>query len=254
MARYFLTLSYNGKNYNGWQKQDNTPNTIEQVLEEKMAMLLKESVELVGCGRTDTGVNAKNYIAHFDSHCNDLIENKHHYIYKFNTVLPPDISIQNIQKMTDDAHARFHASNRTYYYFIHQAKNPFIENFSSYVFGDLDVDVMNKAAESLFEYSDFTSFSKLHGQTKTNHCKIVNAKWQKLNDTEWRFTITADRFLRGMVRAIVGTLLLVGKNKITISEFRKIIENKDRSKAGNNAPPHALFLTGISYPKHIFCE
>lgn len=228
--------------------------TVQQVLQEKMSMILKESIELTGCGRTDTGVHAKNYIAHFNSHCLDLIENKKHWLYKFNTVLPASISIQEIQKVTDEAHARYSAQSRTYYYFIHQQKNPFIENYSLFVHGTIDYELMNKAALSLLEYSDFTSFSKLHTQNKTNNCRITKAVWQKIGEGEWRFTITADRFLRGMVRAVVGTLLLVGKNKISLAEFRKIIEAKDRNAAGSNVAPHALFLTGIKYPKELFIE
>jgi tRNA pseudouridine38-40 synthase len=254
MARYFLTLSYNGAGFNGWQIQDNTPNTVEQVLEEKLSMLLKEKIDLVGCGRTDAGVNAKNYVAHFDSHCVDLIENKGHWIYKFNTVLPPSVAIQNIQKVMDEAHARFYAKQRVYHYYLGSFKDPFRDQFSWYVYGALDFELMNKAAAVLLEYEDFTSFSKLHTQNKTNNCRITKAVWQKSGPHEWRFTITADRFLRGMVRAIVGTLVAVGKNKITISDFKRIIEAKDRKVAGNNAPANALFLTGIEYPKEIFSE
>jgi tRNA pseudouridine38-40 synthase len=254
MARYFLTLSYNGANFNGWQIQNNTPNTVQQILEEKLSMLLKEKIEFVGCGRTDTGVNAKNFVAHFESTCKDLIENKEHWMYKFNTLLPAQISVQNIQAVTLGAHARYDAFSRTYYYFIHQQKNPFIDNFSLYVYGDVDFDLMNKAAEILLEYSDFTSFSKLHTQNKTNNCTITKAVWHKSNVGQWRFTITANRFLRGMVRAIVGTLLLVGKGKLSLSDFRKIIEAKDRKFAGSNSAPNALFLVGIRYPKEIFSE
>jgi len=254
MARFFLTLSYNGTDFNGWQIQDNTPNTVQQVLEEKLSMLLKEKIELTGCGRTDTGVHAKNYVAHFNSHCKDLAENKKHWIYKFNSVLPASISVNNIQKVTNEAHARFKARQRTYYYFLHQQKNPFIENFSWYVYGDLDFELMNKAALILLETQDFTSFSKLNTQNKTNICNIKKAVWQKVSENEWRFTISADRFLRGMVRAIVGTLIMVGKNKITLSDFKKIIDSKNRTVAGQNAPAHALFLTGIKYPKEILIE
>lgn len=254
MARYFLKLSYNGTHFNGWQVQDNTANTVQQVLQEKMSLLLKEEIELVGCGRTDAGVHAKNYIAHFDSDCKDLITNKSHWLYKFNTILPPEISVQNITEVDEEAHARFDAVSRTYYYFLHQQKNPFIERFSYYVHGDVDFELMNKAALILLEYQDFTSFSKLHTQTKTNNCKITKAVWQKIGENEWRFTIRADRFLRGMVRAIVGTLLQVGRNKITIEEFKKIIEAKDRARAGNNVPGNALFLTAIEYPKKLYSE
>ncbi|MDP1802363.1 MAG: tRNA pseudouridine(38-40) synthase TruA [Bacteroidota bacterium] len=254
MARYFLTLSYNGTNFNGWQMQDNTANTVQQVLEEKVSMILKEKIEFSGCGRTDTGVNAKNYIAHFESNCKDLIGNKEHWIYKFNTVLPIEIAVQDIRAVLPEAHARYSARSRTYYYFIHQKKNPFIDNFSLYVYGDLDLELMNKAAAMLLEHTDFTSFSKLHTQNKTNNCVITKAIWQKTGDCQWRFTISADRFLRGMVRAIVGTLLLVGKNKISLNDFKKIIEAKDRNAAGPNVAPNALFLVGIYYPKEIFIE
>lgn len=252
MARFFITLSYNGTGYNGWQIQENAPNTIQQVLEEKLSMILKEKIEIMGCGRTDAGVHAKNFVAHFNSHCADLLANKSHWIYKFNTVLPVNVSIHNIQQVSTEAHARFHAEARTYYYFLHRQKNPFIESFSWYVYGDIDFELMNRAALILLEHSDFTSFSKIHTQNKTNNCKITKAVWQKVGEHEWRFTIRADRFLRGMVRAIVGTLMLVGKNKITLSDFKKIIEAKNRSAAGQNVPAHALFLTGIKYPKALF--
>lgn len=254
MARYFLTLSYNGSGFNGWQIQENTPNTVEQVLEEKLAMILKEKIDLIGCGRTDAGVHAKNYVAHFDSHCPDLVENKAHWIYKFNTVLPPSVAIQNIQKVKDSAHARFEATQRVYYYYLSQQKNPFRDAYSWYVYGELDFDLMNIAAATLLEYTDFTSFSKLNTQNKTNNCKITKAIWQKSGDHEWRFTISADRFLRGMVRAIVGTLIMVGKYKISLDEFKKIIRAKDRQLAGSNAPANALFLTGIHYPKQLYSE
>lgn len=252
MARYFLTLSYNGINFNGWQIQENAPNTVEQVLEEKLSMLLREKIDLVGCGRTDAGVNAKNYVAHFDSHCPDLISNKEHWIYKFNTVLPSTISIQNIRRVQDQAHARFEATERVYYYYINRYKNPFKDTFSWYVYGELDFERMNLAAAKLLDYTDFTSFSKTNTQTKTNNCKIIKAVWQKCGEHEWRFTIKADRFLRGMVRAIVGTLILVGKHKISVDEFKKIIESKNRQNAGNNAPPNALFLVGINYPESVY--
>jgi len=254
MARFFLTLSYNGKDFNGWQIQENTPNTVEQILEDKLSMILKEKIDLVGCGRTDSGVNAKNYIAHFDSHVGDLIANKTHWIYKFNTVLPQTISVQDIRKVKEDAHARFHASQRVYHYFLSQKKDPFRDQFTWYVYGDLDFELMNKAALLLLEHEDFTSFSKVNTQNKTNNCRITKAVWQKSGADEWRFTISADRFLRGMVRAVVGTLVMVGKNKIGLDDFVKIIQKKDRQAAGNNAPANALFLTGIDYPKDLFID
>lgn len=252
MARFFLTLSYNGSPFNGWQVQENTPNTVQQVLEEKLSMLLKERIALTGCGRTDTGVNAKNYVAHFESECPDLVANKDHWIYKFNTVLPPSIGIHNIRAVTAAAHARFDAEQRVYYYYLSRQKDPFRDDFTWYVYGELDFDLMNRAAELLLEYTDFTSFSKAHTQVKTNNCKITKAVWHQSGPNEWRFSIRADRFLRGMVRAIVGTLVMVGRNKLTVSDFRKIIEAKDRKAAGSNAPANALFLSGIHYPKSVY--
>ena len=254
MARYFLTLSYNGTNFNGWQVQDNTPNTVEQVLEEKLSMILKESIDIVGCGRTDAGVHAKNYVAHFDTATSDLISNKAHWIYKFNTVLPADIAISDIKEVREAAHARFEAVSRTYFYYLSRKKDPFRDPFTWYVYGDIDFEQMNRAAQVLLGTHDFTSFSKLHTQTKTNNCTVTKAIWQQTGDGEWRFTISADRFLRGMVRAIVGTLVMVGKNKLSITDFEAVIRAKDRQKAGNNAPANALFLTGISYPDSIYLQ
>jgi tRNA pseudouridine38-40 synthase len=254
MARYFLMLAYNGKDFNGWQIQDNTSNTVEQVLEEKLSMILKEKIDLVGCGRTDTGVNAKNYVAHFDSNAPDLIANKLHWVYKFNTVLPPSIAVQDIRRVRDDAHARFDARERVYYYYLSQKKDPFRDPFCWYVYGDLDFDLMNRGAKLLLGQHDFTSFSKVNTQNKTNICTINKAQWQKSGPFEWRFTITADRFLRGMVRAVVGTLVMVGKNKIGLDDFTRIIKARDRRLAGNNAPANALFLTGIQYSKDIYID
>ena len=215
-------------------------------------MLLKEPIEIMGCGRTDTGVHARNFYAHFTCRNTDLTENTNHWVYKLNTVLPSDISIFSIQKVKDEAHARFDATARTYHYYIHQHKNPFVENFSWHQYGYIDFELMNKACEILMEASDYTSFSKIHTQTKTNICYISEAAWIQLDENEWCFVITADRFLRNMVRAIVGTLLMVGRNKITLADFKKIIDNKDRSAAGISAPAHGLFLTAIKYPEDIF--
>lgn len=217
-------------------------------------MILQEKIELLGCGRTDTGVNAKNYVAQFNAQAPDLLGNKKHWIYKFNTVLPPEIAVHDIRKVRDNASARFDATQRVYHYYINQNKDPFTDAFSTYVYGEVDFEMMNRAARILLEYQDFTSFSKLHSQTHTNNCKITKAVWQMAGPGRWRFTISADRFLRGMVRAVVGTLMLVGKNKITLDEFRKIIEAKDRQAAGKNMPPNALFLAGIKYPKEVYSE
>ncbi len=252
MPRYFIQLAYNGTNYNGWQEQDNTPNTIQQVLREKLSMVLSETIEVVGCGRTDTGVHAKDYYAHFDSEKTTLHLPDANCVYKLNKVLPYEIAVKNIYTVTREASARFDAQYRTYNYYIHRAKNPFMFNSSLYVFGPLNVELMNAAATHLLTVTDFTSFSKVNTQTKTNNCNVTQAGWQQLNEEEYVFKITANRFLRNMVRAIVGTLLEVGKEKITIADFKLIIQNKNRCDAGMSVPGHALYLTHIHYPETIF--
>ncbi len=252
MNRYFIELSYKGTNYNGWQVQANTPNTIQQVLTEKLSMYLKEIIEITGCGRTDTGVHAKNYFAHFDYSGVEIKNNLNQCLYKLNTILPNDIGVQNIFLVKETAHARFDARSRTYHYFLHQKKNPFIEESSWYQYGEIDFTLMNKAAEILLSTTDFTSFSKLNTQVKNNNCWVKSAQWKKINENEWCFEITAARFLRNMVRAIVGTLLLVGRNKINIEDFKKIIEQKNRTEAGMSVPAHGLFLVNIIYPSELF--
>ncbi len=251
MPRYFIQLSYNGTNYNGWQKQENTPNTVQQVLHEKLSMIMGRNIEVVGCGRTDTGVHARDYFAHFDCDKTDLHLPESNYVYKLNKVLPFEIAAKKIYVVNDSASARFDAESRTYDYLIHRSKNPFIFNSSLYVYGHLNVELMNTAAEHLLAVIDFTSFSKVNTQNKTNNCSVTFAKWIKLNDDEYVFKITANRFLRNMVRAIVGTLLEIGKEKITLEEFKTIIANKNRSDAGMSAPAHALYLVHIQYPEAL---
>jgi tRNA pseudouridine38-40 synthase len=248
--RYFIKLAFNGKNYHGWQMQDNAL-TIQSVINDALSKLLSEEINLTGCGRTDTGVHAKEFYAHFDTCKNFTNDEKKRLILKLNNFLPYDISIYEIINVKNNAHARFDAISRTYQYFITRQKDPFDNNFSYYVYGDINIDLMNEGAKILYEYEDFTSFSKLHSDVKTNNCKILNAKWVEKED-KLIFTITADRFLRNMVRAIVGTLLDVGKKKITLEEFRKIIESKNRSDAGYSVPAKGLFLTKIEYPYDIF--
>ncbi len=251
MPRYFIQLAYNGTNYNGWQVQDNTPHTIQQIIQDKMSMIIGHAIDIVGCGRTDAGVHAKDYYAHFDSDKLDLHLDAN-YIYKLNKVLPFEIAVKKIYSVINSANARFDAQSRTYEYLIHQFKNPFLFNNSLYVFGDINFEAMNKAAEYLLITEDFTSFSKVNTQTFTNNCSVTFAQWIKLNNDEYVFKISANRFLRNMVRAIVGTLLEVGKGKITIEEFKTIIHSKNRSQAGISAPGHALYLTDIKYPNEIF--
>jgi tRNA pseudouridine38-40 synthase len=252
MPRYFLQLAYNGANYNGWQEQDNTPHTVQQVLREKISMILGEAIEITGCGRTDTGVHAKDYYAHFDSEKTGLALSESNVVYKLNKVLPYEIAVKNIYAVKPEASARFDAQWRTYEYYIHRNKDPFIFNNSLYVFVELDFELMNAAAKHLLTVTDFTSFSKVNTQTFTNNCTVTEAHWVKLNDNEYLFKITANRFLRNMVRAIVGTLLEVGKAKLSLDEFKAIVERKNRSEAGMSAPGHALYLTHIHYPETIF--
>ncbi len=247
MKRYFIYLSYNGRNYCGWQIQPNGI-SVQQKLEKSLSILLQESISIVGAGRTDSGVHAACMIAHFDSEKNIGLS----LCKKLNGILPNDIAISKIVEVTPDAHARFDAISRTYKYYVTTKKDPFRENFAYRIPFSLDFELMNKAAETLFDYEDFTSFSKLHTDVKTNNCKIIYAQWTQESDSLWVFTIQANRFLRNMVRAIVGTLLEAGRGKITIEDFRKIIEQKNRNIAGTSVPAHALFLVDVEYPQNIF--
>jgi tRNA pseudouridine38-40 synthase len=244
--RYFIYLSYDGTNYHGWQIQPNA-NTIQAELMRGISTLLRQDIEVVGAGRTDTGVNASMMVAHFDTEVflsnADLVE----LVRRLNRLLPPDIAIQRIVPVKEDAHARFSATARTYQYHVSSTKDPFNRHYTYRCPFPLDYDKMNEAAARLFDYTDFTSFSKLHTDTKTNNCRIMYARWEN-----GIFTIKADRFLRNMVRAIVGTLMEVGRGAITIDDFCKIIEKKDRCAAGSSMPGNALFLTDIEYPEDIF--
>jgi len=242
MNRYFLHLAYNGKAYHGWQIQPGSV-TVQEVLENCIGLKLKQHVSLTGCGRTDTGVNARNFYAHFES---EPIENPETFVNQLNTFLPDDIVIYRCWQVDPHFHARFDAKSRTYRYYVTRKKNPFHTDDALYLYGHLDIEKMNEAAKILFEYQDFTSFSKLHTQVKTNNCKIMEARWFEENDL-LVFHIKADRFLRNMVRAIVGTLLEVGKGKLSLERFRAIIENKNRCSAGTSVPAHALFLEDVTY-------
>lgn len=239
--RYFITLSYDGTRYHGWQIQPNGI-SVQEVLNKSLSTLLRQTIEVTGAGRTDAGVNASMMVAHFDT----IQSISSNLAYKLNKFLPPDIAIQHIEEVCPEAHARFSATSRTYHYFIVTEKTPF-EPYAYRFPQPLDFDLMNKAAEILYEYTDFTSFSKLHTDVKTNNCKITHAHWQQVTPIKWQFTITADRFLRNMVRAIVGTLIEVGRGAITLDQFRTIIEKKDRCSAGTSVPGNALFLADVSY-------
>ncbi len=240
--RYCIEFSYSGKNYFGYQIQPNEI-SVQEVLEKALSTILREEIKITGAGRTDTGVHAKKIIAHFNT------EKKpgEQLVYQLNSFLPEDIAVKKIFGVRNDFHARFDATFRTYEYYIDLEKNPFTQDSSWQIWKrDLDVDRMNEACKILFEYEDFTSFSKLHTENKTNNCKIFKAYWEQ-NGSELKFTISADRFLRNMVRAIVGTMVEVGNGKIEASDLRKIIEDKNRNSAGTSAPAQGLFLVDVGY-------
>lgn len=243
MNRYQIQLSYLGTRYFGWQRQPNAI-SVQEEIEKALSTILREEITVVGAGRTDTGVHASFYVLHFDSLTE--ISDDTDLAYHLNRFLPNDIAIQKIEKTSDVFHARFSAVSRTYKYYISTVKDPFTIETSYQFTVPLDIDKMNEAAKVLFEFTDFTSFAKLHTDVKTNICKIFQAEWEK-SGTMLVFTIKADRFLRNMVRAIVGTLLEVGKGKITVDDFRKIIESKHRGAAGTSVPPQGLFLVDIGY-------
>jgi tRNA pseudouridine38-40 synthase len=246
--RYFVRLSYNGKNYHGWQSQKNA-NTVQELLNQTFSIIFKHNINIIGAGRTDQGVHAKNFFAHFDLPF--MIENITNTIYKLNSFLPYDIVVHDIFPVKNNVHARFDALNRTYKYQISQIKNPFLKEYVYFIYGEkLNIVNMNIATKILFHYDDFSCFSKSHTQTNNNLCKIYNAEWTIDNDLII-FTITANRFLRNMVRAIVGTMIDIGKDRYHPEKLHDIISSKDRKKAGASVPPYALFLTNIEYPENI---
>ena len=247
MSRYFTRLAYDGTNYHGWQLQQNA-HTVQAELNDKLSTLLSESVNVVGCGRTDTGVHAREFFAHFEVDSLPFTEND--LVYKLNRFLPEDIAIDCIFPVNDEMHARFSAISRTYKYFIARKKSPFDRHFNYFLNVPLDLDAMQQAADIMLGFEDFSSFSKLHTQTVTNLCKITEARWELVQD-QLIFTITADRFLRNMVRAIVGTLLEIGMGKLKVGEMQRIIEAKDRSQAGFSVPAKGLFLERVVYPTEL---
>jgi len=244
--RYFIELSYNGRAYHGWQNQPNAI-SVQEVLDEALSTLLKEKIAIVGAGRTDSGVHAKQMFAHFNTVNKFSLEK---LTYQLNSFLPNDIAVHDIFNVNEEAHARFDAISREYKYKISLHKNVFSFNNSYYFKQELDVNKMNEAARILFEYKDFECFSKSNTDVKTYNCKILKAEWT-YEANELVFTIKADRFLRNMVRAIVGTLIKVGIGKINTDELHDIIKSKNRSQAGASVPGHALYLEKIEYPKHI---
>jgi len=244
--RYFIDLAYNGKNYHGWQIQPEVI-TVQEVLENALSTLLRKEIQVVGAGRTDAGVHAKQLFAHFDF---DEIEDLSDLQFKLNSFLPKDISIQEIIQVKEDVHARFHATEREYEYVISFQKNPFSEDFSHLIHNKPSIKLMNKAAKMLLSHKDFQCFSRSKTDVKTYYCDVKIAFWKEVN-SQFIFTIKADRFLRNMVRAIVGTLLDVGFEKTSLQKFQEIIDSKDRTKAGASVPGKGLFLTRVVYPEDI---
>ncbi len=246
--RYFIYLSYKGTAYHGWQIQPNGL-SVQEVLCKALYTVFRTETEITGAGRTDSGVHARLMVAHFDT--DKEIESLTGLTVKLNSILPKDIAVSKIVEVRPYAHARFDAISRKYEYHIVTSKNVFKSEYAARFNEHLDFEAMNQAAAILKEYSDFTSFSKLHTDVKTNNCIIHQASWTQ-NEGEWIFTIEADRFLRNMVRAIVGTLLEVGRAKMTIELFREIIEAKNRCKAGTSVPAQGLYLVDVQYPEDLF--
>ena len=246
--RYFADIEFDGTAYSGWQIQPHSP-SVQQTLEESLFLFLREKVSVTGAGRTDAGVHAQEMVAHFDLESpQDCSWMKN----KLNGILPSDIAVHDIVPVKSDAHARFDAVSRTYKYYVSLEKSAFHREYSWYLVNEPDFNLMNRAAELLLSTVDFTSFSKLHTDTKTNDCRVTRAEWSRLDDGRWVFTITADRFLRNMVRAIVGTLMEVGRGRMDIDGFRDVIQCKDRCSAGDSAPAQGLFLHNIEYPENLF--
>lgn len=247
--RYFLQLAYDGAGFHGWQTQPNAC-SVQQTIEEALCKVLREPVKLTGAGRTDTGVNARRMFAHFD--VPTPIADSKKLLSGLNRLVGRGIALQRLIGVSDDAHARFDATSRTYKYYVIFEKSPFLSSSSWHSPALLDVKAMNEAASVLLDTQDFTSFAKLHSDSKTNICRVTEAKWENFDNIYTvpgiEFTITADRFLRNMVRAIVGTLVEVGRGKLSIEDFKRIINQRDRCAAGTSMPPQALFLWDITYP------
>lgn len=262
MGRYFIHLAYHGGSYNGWQTQPGLP-TVQETLERALSTLLREKIAVVGCGRTDTGVHASDFYAHFDvsDECGVMSDECGNLVFKLNSFLPADIAIYDIFPVADNAHARFDAIARTYQYHVSDRRLPFRQGQYCRIYYRPNIELMNEAARVLMEYEDFTSFAKLHTQVKTNICHLSEARWEEVplspadssprigeQQYEWVFTIRSNRFLRNMVRSVTGTLLDVGRGKLSIEGLREIIEKKDRCAAGTSMPACGLFLTKVEYP------
>lgn len=248
MGRLFLHLAYDGTAYNGWQVQPGLP-TVQGVLQHALSLILHQPLNVVGCGRTDTGVHAADFYAHLDIH-DPSLPSLDVLLFKLNNILPSDIVIFDIFPVPDNAHARFDAVARTYQYHVCHHKLPFRSGHYCRIFYEPDIDLMNQAAQILMQYDDFTSFAKLHTQVKTNICHLTEAHWDRVGE-ELVFTIRSNRFLRNMVRSVTGTLLDVGRGKLSLDGLRQIIESKDRCAAGVSMPACGLFLTKVEYPGEL---
>ncbi len=252
-TRYFIRCSYDGTSFSGWQEQKNTKNTIQTIVNQILKSALGEKIVTTGCGRTDAGVHAREFYFNLDSEDPNLAEDKQKWLYKFNRMLPGEIVFHDILEVGPDVSSRWDAIRRTYRYYITRKKDPFLINRAWYFYGDIDLKKMREASEILLEQKDFAAFCKARGQQKTTLCKVDNATWIEENDM-LIFTISADRFLRNMVRAITGTLIDVGKGKIGIDQFRDIIIKKKRTGAGLSVPAWGLYLEKVEYAEDIFVK
>jgi tRNA pseudouridine38-40 synthase len=241
--RYFVTFSYDGSRYHGWQIQPNG-DSVQAQLQRGLSLLLRQEVMVTGAGRTDAGVHARMMVAHFDFPTS--LDEKQ-LAYKLNKLLPGDIAIAGVRQVEENLHARFSATSRMYRYYVHTAKNPFLRNTSCELHYPLDFNKMNEAADMLKRYDDFGAFCKAHADVKTTLCKVTVARWHQTSPTTWYFEIRANRFLRNMVRAVVGTLIDVGRERLTMEDFQRVVEGKKRTEAGESMPAHALFLEDITY-------
>ena len=244
MTRYFITFCYDGTNYHGWQIQPNA-NTVQQELQRALSLLLRKEIEVVGAGRTDTGVHARKMAAHFDWNGTELDGKQ--TVYRLNRILPRDISVYEVYHVAGDMHARFSAKSRTYHYYIHTRKDPFERHYSLQMNYQLDFQKMNDAAQLFLKHEDYAAFCKVGGDNKTTICHVTKARWIQTSPTTWYFEISANRFLRNMVRAVVGTLLELGRGKISMEQFEEILYKGSRSDAGESMPGNALFLEDVEY-------
>jgi tRNA pseudouridine38-40 synthase len=241
--RYFVTFSYDGTRFHGWQVQPNGI-SVQEELDRGLSLLLRAEIHTTGAGRTDAGVHARMMVAHFDY---DGQLDVSQLCYKLNKLLPRDIAVQRVERVADELHARFSATSRTYHYYLHTAKEPFLRHYSCELHYPLDFPLMNEAACLLLSYEDFGAFCKAHADVKTTICHVTKAEWHQTSPTSWYFEITANRFLRNMVRAVVGTLIDVGRHRLSLDDFRRVVEGKRRSDAGESMPANALFLENITY-------